>query len=90
MDLHGCTSSFIPNKDDIRKDMENGTAVMKMYKKIFNDHESHNCISPCSFVNVRAIKTLDRPQKYCKYNGEYVSNSYMIISFKENIKMTTA
>ena len=89
MDLHGCTSSFIPNKDDIRKDMENGTAVMKMYKRIFDDH-GYNCISPCSFVTTRAIKSEDKTQKKVKVNGEYVSNSYMVISLKENIKMTEA
>ena len=90
MDLYGCTSPFGPNKDNICEDMENGTAVMKMYKKIFNDHGSNDCISPCSFVTTRAIKTEDKTQKKVKYNGEYVSNSYMVISLKENIKMTEA
>ena len=49
-----------------------------------------DCISPCSFVTTRAIKTEDKTQKKWKYNGEYVSNSYMVISLKENIKMTEA
>jgi hypothetical protein len=84
MDTYGCTTPFGPNKTHICTNETVALKALKLYKEAFDDHKNL-CDSPCSYIMVGATKTKNIIQGYV--NGR--KNAYMIISPRENIKVTT-
>ena len=59
---------------------------MELYEETFWDHVNI-CNNPCSFVS---MITKDSVQVKTKINGKLIDNSYVIISFNQNIKVWNA
>ena len=79
LEKFGCTTPFGTNKDRICQDYEKGSKVMDMYKETMEKNVGI-CHSPCSFLSIKAIKTMD----------EYMTYGYVEIKFKEKTKLIEA
>ena len=79
LEKFNCTTPFGTNKDRICQDYEKGSKVMDMYKETMEKNVGI-CHSPCSFLSIKAIKTMD----------EYMTYGYVEIKFKEKIKLIEA
>ena len=85
MEEYGCHSPFGLNKTKICQDSDKAKQVLGIYTEEIEKHNS-KCLNPCSFFSIMAMETKNT-KLGCLF-GKCPKNR-VIISFKENIKVTT-
>ena len=85
MEEYGCHTPFGLKKTKICQDSDKAKQVLGIYTEEIEKHNS-KCLNPCSFFSIMAMETKNT-KLGCLF-GKCPKNR-VIISFKENIKVTT-
>ena len=80
IDVHGCTTPFEPNKNQICRDPQIGMKVLEMYRENFQMNKNYTCKQPCTYISTRFTVT---KEKYQMSNTAYLS-----LNFKKIIKVS--
>ena len=87
MNLFGCTTPFVPNKESICTERQTGRQVLDMYKnRIEKNSTNTTCLNPCTLSFQRFIQTKDDLQPYV----DKKKASVLKIASREKIKVMRA